>query len=70
MSSSNDLALGKRVKQLRLAKGMTQEKLAEKIERSAKYIQFIEAGNRRPSLETLYRLASCLGVKVGDLFTF
>lgn len=49
---------------------MTQEKLAEKVKLNAKYIQFIERGNRIPSLKALYRIAIALGQKISYLFDF
>ncbi len=49
---------------------MTQSYLAEKVGVSMKFIQFIEAGNRKPSLKTIYRIARALGVEVKGLFPF
>lgn len=49
---------------------MTQEQLAEKAGVTPKYIQYIEAAKRTPSLKLLYKIASVLGMKVKDLFPF
>lgn len=70
MASKNDLLLGQQIQKLRRQRGLTQEKLAEKVKLSAKYVQFIESGNRAPSLKTLYRIASALDCKVSHLFLF
>lgn len=70
MNTEKDKRLGKQIKKLRKASEMTQERLAEKIHLSAKYIQFIEAGNRTPSLKTLNKLASALNVSVNKLFPY
>ena len=70
MITENDIRLGKKFKKFRKTVGLTQEGLAEKARLSAKYIQFIEAGSRKPSLKTIYRIAKILGIKVQDLFTF
>jgi transcriptional regulator with XRE-family HTH domain len=68
--TENDSKLGKRIKKYRKIAGFTQDQLAEKVRLSTKYLQFIEAGSRKPSLKTLYRLAKVLNVKVQDLFPF
>lgn len=70
MVTEKDKKLGKRIQKLRKKVGMTQEQLAEKVKLSAKYIQFIESGNRIPSLKTVYKIAHVLGVKAQDLFPF
>ena len=49
---------------------MTQESLANKIGVTPKYIQYIEATRRIPSLKILNKIAKVLEVKVKDLFNF
>lgn len=56
-----------RLKRLREKRGWTQQVLAEKVGVSRVTVAKIEIGNRKPSLELLYRLAKVLKVKVGDL---
>ncbi len=58
---------GMRLKRLREKRGWTQQVLAEKVGVSRVTVARIEIGNRKPSLELLYRLAKVLKVKVGDL---
>jgi DNA-binding XRE family transcriptional regulator len=70
MATERDKKLGKRIQKARKKAGLTQEKLAEKVKLSTKFIQFIESGNRAPSLKTVYRIARALDVKVQDLFPF
>lgn len=70
MITKTDKRLGKSIKTFRKQKGLTQEKLAEKIKVTPKYIQFIESAKRKPSLKTLYRIAQTLKVKVKDLMPF
>jgi tetratricopeptide (TPR) repeat protein len=61
-------ALGDRVRQLRVAQGMTQTELAgERF--SKEYLSQIERGKTRPTGETLAWLASQLGVDRGFLET-
>lgn len=70
MITSNDQRLGQKIKRIRQQKRLTQDNLAEKVGISTKYIQFIESGERQPSLKTLYKIAKNLSVKVKDLFDF
>jgi ribosome-binding protein aMBF1 (putative translation factor) len=44
---------GKNVARLRVARGLTQQAFAEKIEKSVRYTQSIEAGEYWPALPTL-----------------
>jgi transcriptional regulator with XRE-family HTH domain len=60
--------VGRRVAELRLARGMTQESFAEATGFYARYIQTIEAGEANLTLDSLARLATALRAPVGDLF--
>ncbi len=60
--------IGANVRALRVARGLSQEQLAERIEREPNYLQKIEYGAAIPSIPTLVRLARILGVPVGRLF--
>ena len=51
-------ATGKRIKELRKAKGLTAEQLAEKLYRSTKAISSWETGVRFPSIDNLVDLAN------------
>jgi transcriptional regulator with XRE-family HTH domain len=55
---------GKRVKELRKSKGITQEKLAEIIELDAKQIGNIETGSGFTTMQTLEKLANFLMLKL------
>jgi transcriptional regulator with XRE-family HTH domain len=57
------------LKQSRLKLGLTQAKLAEKIEASTQYVAMIELGRKFPSLDLLERLATALEIDNLDLFT-
>jgi len=69
-ATKQDLRLAKYLQKVRKAKGLTQEKLAEKINKSATWVGYIESGYRIPNLKLLYKIARALGVKVKDLFPF
>jgi transcriptional regulator with XRE-family HTH domain len=60
--------LGWRVRQLREAKGWTQEILTGRARLDRSYIAGIEAGLRNPSTKALARIARALGVTLSVLF--
>lgn len=49
---------------------MTQEQLAELINRSQRQVSLIEVGNCFPSCVTILRLAEVFNCSVNDLFDF
>ena len=58
---------GRRLKQLRKDKKLTQEEVAEKLQLHNSYIGLLERGERIPSLITLDKIAKFFGVKPADL---
>lgn len=60
-------AFGERVRAVRLEQGLTQERLAEAAGLHPTFISNVERGYRVPSVPTLLRLASGLGVLPGQL---
>lgn len=62
--------MGRRIKDVRKAAGMTQEKLAAKTSLSEEFLSRLERGVVQPSLKSLDRIASSLNVSVKDLFEF
>ncbi len=68
--TNNDIVLAKRIKKLRRKVGLTQEKLAEKVNVSTTHIGLIETGKRRASLKTLQKIATALNTKVKDLLPY
>lgn len=62
--------VGMRVRTIRKQRGLTQEQLAEMIERSVDTISLIERGQVLPSFETLENLGERLGVPLKDFVDF
>jgi transcriptional regulator with XRE-family HTH domain len=60
--------IGLRVRALRLERGMTQEEMAERIDRSVDTVSNLERGIGPMSLKTLGRVAEAFGLPVRDLF--
>ena len=65
----DDHQIGGRVREIRIKNGMTQEQLAEAANLSVPYISHIERGFKRPSLETLVRVAMALHVTADCLLS-
>ena len=59
---------GKRVRELRLKKKWSQEKLSEESGLHTTYISGIERGKRNVGMENVVKLARALKVDVGQLF--
>jgi len=55
---------GDRVQALRKERGITQEQLAESINKSVEHISYIERGERAPSFETILDISEALKVSV------
>jgi transcriptional regulator with XRE-family HTH domain len=62
--------LGKRIKELRKARGFSQEALAEKMDGHPKYLGSVERGEQNPTIEFLMKLAAALKVDLASLFNY
>jgi transcriptional regulator with XRE-family HTH domain len=59
---------GKRLKELRISKKLTQIELAEICGLHPNYIGMVERGERNPSLINIDKLAKALDVSLSELF--
>lgn len=64
------VSFGKRIAELRTARKLSQEDLAEMCEMSTHAISLIETGNRFPRIDTLEKIAKVFGIATDDLFDF
>ncbi len=62
-----DMEIGKKIKALRIQKGLTQEELADRAELTKGFISQVERDLTSPSIATLIDILQCLGT---DLKTF
>lgn len=62
------LAFGKRVKELRLQKGISQEKLANIAGVDRTYMTQVENGKRNISIENVRKICIALNVSISDFF--
>lgn len=60
--------IGKKLKTLRLDRGLSQEKLAELVNMSREHISCIERGKNLASTETLYNLAKFFEIDIKEFF--
>jgi DNA-binding XRE family transcriptional regulator len=67
LSSIDGTKLGARVRELRVAAGLTQAELARRTGIHRPNIARVEAGRHTPSLETLARLAAAIGVPTASV---
>ena len=62
------LDIGEKIRQLRIAKGLTQEELADRAELSKGFISQVERDLTSPSIATLTDILQCLGTSLGEFF--
>ncbi|PKQ66282.1 transcriptional regulator [Labilibaculum manganireducens] len=60
---------GKRVKELRLAKGLSQEALALKAEVDRTYMTSVENGKRNVAIQNIGKIIAALDISIQDFFT-
>jgi len=61
---------GKRLREIRTQRRMTQEQFAETLDVSLDFLSLIERGRNAPSFERLDKIAKRLRISVAELFTF
>lgn len=62
--------LGRRIRDLRKKRGLTQEQLAEAASVDVKYLGNIERGRENPTIGILEKLAKTLSVKLHQILDF
>ncbi len=63
------MKIGKELKRIRVSQGMTLEELSNKCGYSKALISRVETGSVSPSLTSLMKMVTSLGLKLHDLFT-
>lgn len=61
--------LGERVRELRLARGWSQEELGERCDLDRTYVSGIERGVRNPTLTVIASIAAGFKVAIEELFS-
>lgn len=62
------MEIGRKIRELRVRKGLTQEELADRSELSKGFISQLERDLTSPSIATLIDLLQCLGTTPGEFF--
>jgi len=62
------VVLGRKIKQLRVEKNLSQSYLAEKTELNRAYLSALENGKKNVTLDVLCKIALCLEVPLSELF--
>lgn len=60
--------IGKRIKMYRMAKGWTQEQLAEQVNLSRNFLSAVERGKYAVNLDTLVDIINCLDCSADEIF--
>lgn len=63
-------AIGKRIKEVRKSRGLSQEKLAEMVDIAQNTLSYIETGDNFFTAETLEKILAVLEVDPQELFDF
>ena len=69
MKKTSSIKIGKNIQKIRKSNGYTQEKLAENIEVSVRYISDIEQDRAKPSYEVLIRICNLFQVTLDQIFS-
>lgn len=65
--SEPQAALGNAIRELREARGLSQEQLAIQADTHPTWISHLESGRNNPSWGTVQRISAALGVTVSEL---
>lgn len=67
---NNDILkiIGNNVKTIRLSRGITQEQMAEKLNRSINFVSLIELGKSGMSVETIIAVCNILDISSESIF--
>lgn len=70
MTEDRKKLFGKRIKELRKARNLTQEKLSEKMDISTNYLSSTERGTENPTFDMLMKYSDALDVEMSELLDF
>ena len=66
----DSILLGRRIRSLRTAKGLTQQELGHQADVDYKFIGEIERGNMNPSFKVLMKIAKTLDIELPEILRF
>jgi transcriptional regulator with XRE-family HTH domain len=59
--------IGKKIKEIRELRNLKQKDLSERIGKSAAYLNAVEKGNKKPSLDLIISIADALDIDPGEI---
>ena len=68
MSQLSKRTFGRHIRSLRRARGMTQDRLAEKSDVAVDTVRRLEAGSFSPSLDTLTKVGTGMNLRLSTMF--
>lgn len=69
MKKTSLIKIGKNIQKIRKSNGYTQEKLAEEIKVSVRYISDIEQDKSKPSYEVLIKICNVFQISLDQVFS-
>lgn len=69
MRKTSTVKIGKNIQSIRKSNGYTQEKLAERIEVSIRYVSDIEQDRAKPSYEVLIKICNVFQISMDQIFS-
>ena len=60
--------VGKRIKQERIKKGLTQQEVADLAEITNNFLSYVENGKKQASLDTIHKVSNALNISLSELF--
>lgn len=64
------MLIGRRIRELRKKKELSQERLSERAEITPNYLSRVERGTENPTLDAFIRLADALEIEMWEMFDF
>ncbi|MBR1425746.1 helix-turn-helix transcriptional regulator [bacterium] len=59
---------GKRLREIRKQRKLTQEELAERIDLSTNFVGMVERGQRNTTIANVFKMSKALGIKLSKFF--
>ena len=68
IEAGDSMEVGKKIKEIRLLRGISQKELSERLGVSSAMISQYESGKRNPKMETLLKIADALGISINVFY--
>lgn len=69
MSENNNYNIGKRIKELRVRKGLSQEQLALMSNITTTYLGLLERNLKNPTIKVIEKICSSLNITISEFFS-